>query len=126
MAHFINKVQHYTRCSTAYCLRKHKQSGPLKSCYKFPFDLCDASHLRQDEKGLLELITESVDQLVNKYHPWSLQLWRVNIDFTPVLSKEAFLNYIAKYASKTEVRANKIYVYTNIKQKGRYKYGAKL
>ncbi|KAF8196251.1 hypothetical protein K438DRAFT_1418932, partial [Mycena galopus ATCC 62051] len=45
------------------------------------------------------------DPLMNNYNPAMILAWRANIDIKPVLSKDAALNYIAKYATKAEQQA---------------------
>jgi hypothetical protein len=80
-----------------------KQTKQKKCRYHFPFPLSDSTNIVIDEKGQLSLVTKRNDALVNKYNLWTLQRWRANMDITPVMSKDAFLNYIAKYASKAEV-----------------------
>ncbi|XP_057827996.1 uncharacterized protein LOC131039303 [Cryptomeria japonica] len=42
------------------------------------------------------------DDRLNIHNPWMLSLWRANIDCQPVTSKKAVLQYISKYASKSE------------------------
>ncbi|XP_054257274.1 uncharacterized protein LOC128982231 [Macrosteles quadrilineatus] len=105
LSELVNKVQRHTRCSTSYCLRKNKRTNQLECRYKFPFDLSDITHVYTNEKGVMELVTKRNDALLNKYNPWTLQLWRANMDITAVMSKDAFLNYMAKYASKSEVKS---------------------
>lgn len=97
-------MQRHTKCSENYCLRKKKATGQLECRYHFPFPLVEESHIVQKENGVFEFISKRNDSLVNKFNPWILQLWRANVDITPVMSKDAFLNYIAKYASKAEVK----------------------
>ncbi|KAF8972597.1 hypothetical protein BDZ97DRAFT_1752485 [Flammula alnicola] len=42
---------------------------------------------------------------MNPYNPTAILGWHTNIDLKPVLSKDATINYIAKYASKAEKQA---------------------
>ena len=42
------------------------------------------------------------DDRVNTHNRTILQLWRANVDWQPVLSRHAVMNYIAKYAAKAE------------------------
>ncbi len=45
------------------------------------------------------------DPLINPHSRLQLQGWWMNVDLRPVLSIHAALQYIAKYASKTELRS---------------------
>ena len=40
---------------------------------------------------------------MQRYNPIITAIWRGNTDFSPIISMEAVLRYIAKYASKAEV-----------------------
>jgi len=42
------------------------------------------------------------DELLNSYNATFILGWRANIDFRPVINKEAVIAYVAKYASKGE------------------------
>lgn len=42
------------------------------------------------------------DSLLQRYNPFVTQVWRGNTDFSPIISKDAVLKYISKYASKGE------------------------
>ncbi|KAF8472178.1 hypothetical protein DFH94DRAFT_684627 [Russula ochroleuca] len=56
-------------------------------------------------KGRVRFEPEHNDRLMNPYNVAMILGWRANIDLKPVLSKEAAINYIAKYASKAEKEA---------------------
>lgn len=43
--------------------------------------------------------------MLNVHNLHMLSIWRANIDFQPVLSRHAVLNYISKYASKSESKS---------------------
>lgn len=43
---------------------------------------------------------------MNKYNPYIAQTWRANTDVAPVISKQALINYLAKYISKSEYRSD--------------------
>ena len=47
----------------------------------------------------------ATDVDMNRYHPFWMALWRGNIDVSPVLSKDAAVNYISKYAAKAKPRS---------------------
>ena len=43
-----------------------------------------------------------------RYHPLWTAMWRGNIDVSPVLSKDAAVNYISKYAAKAESMSSEL------------------
>ena len=45
------------------------------------------------------------DDRVNSHNHHILQLWRINIDWQPSLSKHAVIKYITKYAKKARKRS---------------------
>ena len=60
-------------------------------------------HCKQPEgSGLYRFLGMRNDPLVGVHNHGVLPSWRGSIDWTPVLSKEAVINYIAKYASMAE------------------------
>ena len=50
--------------------------------------------------------TQRNDELLNSYNPTFILGWRANIDFRPVINKEAVIAYVAKYASKGETSSS--------------------
>lgn len=48
------------------------------------------------------------DRNLNRYHPLWTAMWRGNIDLSPVLGKHAAINYIGKYAAKSENISNSL------------------
>lgn len=99
----LNKVQRH-KCSAGYCQRKDKNTGQTYCRFKFPHDTQEASRLVQNAQDQFELLTARNDPFLNKYIRWVMQLWRANIDATPILSLGFVLRYCAKYASKGEAR----------------------
>lgn len=100
----INKVQKHTRCS-ASCLRRKR--GVFKCRFKFPKDLQTSSRIvLNEETGRFELLLKRNDPRLNNHMPFISVLWRANIDVTPIVSVEAVVRYIAKYASKHEPLSN--------------------
>jgi hypothetical protein len=57
-----------------------------------------------DDNGKLELATARNDPLINPHDRLQIQGWRANVDLKPILSMNAALQYISKYASKSEPR----------------------
>ena len=42
------------------------------------------------------------DEILNSYNATFILGWRANIDFRPIINKDAVIAYVAKYASKGE------------------------
>lgn len=97
----INKVQIHTTC-TKNCLRKNRSTKKLVCRYKFPKELAKKSKFIINEKGKLELQLKRNHPRINQHIPFVTAHWRGNTDFSPIISTETVLYYLAKYASKTE------------------------
>lgn len=103
LAELVNRVQRHTVCNKS-CLTKNGKV--LKKCrYNFPYDLKEKSELVIENNEIKEILFKRNDHLVNKYNPWLLSTWRGNTDFSPVLSDNGIHRYIAKYASKCEIKS---------------------
>ena len=102
-ANLINCVQMHTKHGPQ-CMRINKRSGVEECRFKFPFPLVEATHLTK-ESGHWELVTERNHPLVNRHNRYITENWRANTDVQAILSVNAVLNYIAKYASKAEPRS---------------------
>ena len=50
----------------------------------------------------MELNTRRNDEILNSYNSTFILGWRANIDFRPVVNRDAVIAYVAKYASKGE------------------------
>ena len=61
--------------------------------------------MRDDGHGQPELVTARNDPLINPHSRLQLQGWRANVDLKPILSTHAALQYVSKYASKSEPRS---------------------
>uniref|UniRef100_A0A158P537 ATP-dependent DNA helicase n=1 Tax=Tetranychus urticae TaxID=32264 RepID=A0A158P537_TETUR len=96
----LNCLQRHTRCGR-HCLRKEKRTGVLKCRYGFPKPVCN-NNLLVKENGNWQFQPRRNDDKMARYNPFITQLWRGNTDFSPITSKEAVLNYIARYATKCE------------------------
>ncbi|KAK3909608.1 ATP-dependent DNA helicase pfh1 [Frankliniella fusca] len=106
LAELLNRVQRHTKCSEAYCLRKNKTKGGKLECrFKFPVELRDHCQIIISEDRDVEPVTARNDSYLNKYNPYIIQTWRANIDLSPVISKRALVNYLAKYISKSETQS---------------------
>lgn len=97
LAQLLNKVQRHTKCSVGYCLKNNKCR------FKFPKEQQEHSSLKfSEEKKEMEFEPARNDPLMNKYNRFMIQLWRANMDISPVISKKALISYLAKYISKCE------------------------
>ncbi|KAE8739231.1 hypothetical protein FOCC_FOCC015271 [Frankliniella occidentalis] len=103
LAELLNRVQRH-RCSRVYCQRKDK-NGNTYCRFKFPFALEEMTRLFVNDQGQFELLLARNDEWLNKYIEWAIQLWRANMDASPILSEKFMLRYCAKYTAKGEGRS---------------------
>ncbi|KAK3907787.1 ATP-dependent DNA helicase [Frankliniella fusca] len=113
LARLLVKVQRHTKCSPDYCMKKPRGGGPRKCRFNFPFAISEKASLSFNEKGDPEFIPKRNDPKLNKYCKFIIQMWRANIDISPVLSKKALLQYLAKYISKSEIRSESLSEFVN-------------
>ena len=108
-ADLVNCVQRHTNCSTAYCLRK--RSNDAQYCrFKFPFEDCNETCIDFEEINSKKngkqfrptIVLKRNDSRVNRHQRLQLQSWRANCDIQPIIDNNACLEYLAKYASKSE------------------------
>src|SRR3984893_10009550 len=103
LAEILNCLQHHTKCAPGYCEQKKKGSGEIFCRFGYPKMCRDHSELSKDPgRDFVELNTRRNDELLNSYNATFILGWRANIDFRPVINKEAVIAYVAKYASKGE------------------------
>ena len=107
LCQLLNRVQRHTKCGS-HCQRRKKGSRQYVCRFGFPKPLCETSRLIK-ENGAWKMEVKRNDSLMSRYNPQIASVWRANTDFTPVISKEAVLNYIAKYASKAEKPSESYY-----------------
>ena len=101
----IATCQRHTRCSAAYCLRKKK--GKQECRFGYPKPLQQVTTITT-ENGDPSLITARNDCLLNSYNPVQLSGWRANVDMQYVVSRRRVINYVAKYATKSEPRSKSL------------------
>ncbi|EXX67050.1 hypothetical protein RirG_117960 [Rhizophagus irregularis DAOM 197198w] len=94
----------HTRCSPSYCLRT--KNGQQYCRFGFPKDNVEYSFIHKNDRGQPELITLRNNPYVNSYNHVQLQGWRANVDLKPVLNIHAALQYVAKYATKSELHSS--------------------
>ncbi|TFK89924.1 hypothetical protein K466DRAFT_462268, partial [Polyporus arcularius HHB13444] len=73
--------------------------------FDYPFECRAIAGMGLDSKGRVRFEPRRNDPLVNPHNRAAIMAWRANIDMKPVLSEQAALSYIAKYASKAESNA---------------------
>ena len=112
-ADLLNTVQRHTRCSTNYCLRKKHNESELKCRFHFPFEQCPNTELEFDEvdrkndqiQYRAKIVTQRNDPRLNNNQQLQLQGWRANCDIQVVIDHYACVEYLTKYAAKTEPRS---------------------
>ena len=108
-ADLVNCVQRHTKCSSAYCLRK-KPNGEQFCRFNFPFQpstqtFIDFEEVKTKKSGVQyrpKIVLKRNDTRVNKHQRLMLQSWRANTDLQPIVDYKACLEYLSKYASKSE------------------------
>ncbi|KAE8749141.1 hypothetical protein FOCC_FOCC004047 [Frankliniella occidentalis] len=109
LAQLLNRVQRHTIHKESYCLRKNKKTKKRECRFGFPKYLQDTSSYKIDpETHDIEFTSKRNDPLLNNFNDYIIQTWRANIDISPVMSKQALINYLAKYISKPERESNKL------------------
>jgi len=109
LADLLNWVETHTKCMPGYCLVKRKVPGqrePQPVCrFDYPMQLRQDAGIGLDSKQRCKFEPKRNDRLMNPFNTPMILGWRANIDIKPVLSKFAAIDYIAKYASKSEKQA---------------------
>ncbi|XP_046145856.1 uncharacterized protein LOC123989199 [Osmia bicornis bicornis] len=99
LSQLLNRVQRHTNHSR-YCLKSNRR---VQTCrFNFPKPLQDVSTLQKDEKGIWQYTPRRNDALLNDHNIFVAQIWRANTDCKVITSEHAILNYLSKYASKSE------------------------
>ncbi|KAF5176526.1 Atp-dependent dna helicase rrm3, partial [Thalictrum thalictroides] len=102
-ASLVNWVMRHTKCGI-YCLRLHKTTKQMVCRFRFPFDVLEKSEIIEELRNseMFRFMGCRNDLLLGSHNRKVLQTWRANIDWSPVLSVQSVVNYIAKYAAKAE------------------------
>jgi ATP-dependent DNA helicase PIF1 len=104
LSDIINRVQHHT-CSEAYCIRKKTADGQMACRFYVLRQERDIAEVSKAHNPIhWSFIAACNDSQLNHYNPLLSIAWRVNTDITPCTTKDAVLNYIAKYYSKAETK----------------------
>ncbi|XP_059074789.1 uncharacterized protein LOC131874875 [Cryptomeria japonica] len=79
-----------------------RKGTSLQCRYKAPWNITEKSSLSNDDNGQPKHTPARNDDRLNLHNPFILSIWRANVDCQPVLSIDAMIKYIAKYATKAE------------------------
>ena len=110
----LNMVQRHTRCSTSYWLRKKHNETEPECRFNFPFETCTKTSLHFElihskdntSKYKVQVTTKRNDSRVNNNQRFQLQGWRANCDIQIVIDYYACVEYLAKYAAKSETKSH--------------------
>lgn len=121
LAESVNRYQRHRICTPSYCLRKkvvrtrqetrEGVQGPahegLHCRFKFPKAHRETAAVTRDENPThWKFMPERNDTLMNSFIPTLSLGWSANTDMSPCTNANAVLNYIAKYASKSETKSS--------------------
>ncbi|XP_057872859.1 uncharacterized protein LOC131079010 [Cryptomeria japonica] len=99
----VNTLERHTKCTQNTCLRK---KGHLLQCrYRAPWPEQQTSTLTIDIDNKPCYAPARNDDRLNIHSPCMLSIWQANIDCQLVTSRKAILQYISKYASKSEKKS---------------------
>ena len=118
LSDLIATCQRHNRCSAAYCLRT--QRG-VQQC-RYPKPLQPKTVLVMDKNEVADgnamepvLITARNDGYLNSLYPVQLSSWQANVDMQYCVSRRKVIEYVTKYATKSEPRSLPLReVYTRI------------
>ena len=91
LSKLLNTFQRHTKCGR-HCRRMRNEEPYCR--YNFPKAVQTESSVENSE-GHRQYFPKRNDDLMCRYNPIITQIWRANTDFSPIVSKEAVLNYIA-------------------------------
>lgn len=102
----LNRFQRHQHCSLSYCLKKKKGTNFLHCRFHFPRQHRPEAVISREENPLhWKFLPARNNTLLNNYIPLFTLGWRANIDISPCTNSHAVLQYIAKYASKSESKS---------------------
>lgn len=96
----LSAVQRHSRCGE-HCLRRRRGSRILECRYNFPIP-CEPESVMRKVDGDWRLVPKRNNQLLQRHNKLSLKPGEEISIFRLLVTKDAFLRYIAKYASKSE------------------------
>src|SRR5579859_7160680 len=104
VAELLNRCQRHSKCAELYCVQYNKRHRAKMCRFGFPKPVCPEPKIEQNQNQQWTFFPYRPDGDINMndYHPLWTALWRGNIDVSPMLSKNAAIIYISKYASKAQ------------------------
>ena len=93
----VKKYQIHT-CQSPRCFKSGKHVY-TKCKYGFPFELCDADYLDEENNLYKYRRINEIDKNIVPYNPMLLLLWDMNIQY---VTKKGIEQYLVKYISKVE------------------------
>lgn len=107
LAEMLNQFQRHRTCQPGYCERQKKETGEKFCRFGFPKQCREFSeYARGQNRDFAEFHSRRNDEILNSFNTGFILGWRANIDFRPVINKEAVITYVAKYASKGETSSS--------------------
>ncbi|XP_054290775.1 uncharacterized protein LOC129005792 [Macrosteles quadrilineatus] len=98
----VIRLYQYRSCGQIF-YNGHKKNGGGFTCrFGYPKSIEEESHLEKNENGDWVYTPKRNDELINDYNPFVAHVWRANTDCKVVTSLQMVVNYLAKYASKSE------------------------
>ena len=112
-------VQRDTRCSTGYCLRKKGNEKEPKCRFNFPFEHHEKTLLQFElihtkdntPKYKMQVVTKRNDCRANNHQQLQLQGRHANCDIQLVVDFQACVEYLEKYAAKSETRSHSVLLF---------------
>ena len=107
-------VQRHTRCSTSCSLRKKGNEKEPKCRFNFPFEYHEKPSFQFElihskdntPKYKVQVVTKRNECRVNNHQRLQLQGLRANCDIQLVVDYQVCVEYLAKYAGKSETRSH--------------------
>ena len=114
-ADLVNSVQRHTQCNSSYCLRYNASKKESYCRFNFPMELNNETKIEYEQvcnsKSEMNyrpiVVLRRNDSRLNRHNRIQLQGWRANVDVQAIIDHYACLEYITKYASKSE-RTSKV------------------
>ena len=101
-AELVNRVQRHIH-NRLSCIRKKRGSNVEFCRFNFPQDVRDEPALLSDPiTKRYTFYPRRNDPLINKFNMSLMRVWRANMDISPVTSRQALIQYVAKYTAKAE------------------------
>lgn len=106
LVQLVNRVQRHSKCSAKTCLRRKERKSKLTCRFNFPYEFREDTEIRSKDGEISDMIYKRNDPLVNRYNSWLLKTWRGNVDISGIFNSNSVYRYIAKYASKSEIKSS--------------------